>query len=211
MDASVGGATFDLYSSVDQGNNTGWNFLAPTYKTFPDTTITPGPQTCYEATETIITGGSGNTFVVQSGGNVKMIAGYLIQFLPGTSINPGAYLKAYITPYGFFCDTISTMPAAEKATAEIPQDQYPDDFLDDSFFRIYPNPSTGKFTLELKEAGESPDIAIEIYTLMGEKVAKLDMQTSLSYQINLIDRQPGIYLVRVMQNQRIGIKKLIKQ
>ena len=209
--AAIGGATFDLYSSVDISNNTGWNFLAATYYTFPNTIITPGPETCYEATETITVAGSGNTFVIQSGGNVKMIAGYLIQFLPGTSINPGAYLNAYITPYGFFCDTTSTMPMAEDMLAEIPLDQFTDNFNEGSFFRIYPNPSSGLFTLELNEADDSSETAIEIYTLMGERIAKIDRQTSLIYQLNLSGRQPGIYVIKVRQNQRTGIEKLIKQ
>ena len=140
-----------------------------------------------------------------------MIAGYLIEFLPGTTINPGAYLNAYITPYGFFCDTVSTMPGANKMSGEILQDQFTENFNEDSFFRIYPNPSTGIFTLELKEVAESSDIAIEIYSLIGEKIAKLNMYTSLTYQINLTDRLPGIYLVKVMQNKKIGTIKLIKQ
>jgi len=103
------------------------------------------------------------------------------------------------------------MPIAYKGSGEITQDQLDVSFLEDSFFRIYPNPSTGIFTLELEEVAEFSDIVIEIYTLMGEKITKLNTYTSLTYQINLTDRLPGIYLVKVMQNKKIGSIKLIKQ
>ena len=209
---ATGGATFDLYSSTDNGNNTGWNFLAGTYYVFPNTTITPGPQQCYEATETITVAGSGKTFTVQNGGSVKLIAGNLIEFLPGTSVVAGGYMNAYITPYGFFCDTLSTMPIAPQNTfTEIQEDALISDGWNNAFFRIYPNPTNGIFTLEMKEVKDQADISIEISNLMGECVVKSDMPASPSYQIDLTGKQRGVYLVRVVLDNRMEVKKLIKQ
>jgi hypothetical protein len=141
-----------------------------------------------------------------------LIAGYKVQLLEGTRVYSGGYLQASITPYGFFCDTLSTMPGAfPDVIAKGPEDANLVNHRDDLFFRIYPNPSGGIFTLEMKEAGNSSGISIEITTLMGEMIAKVDMQSGRSYQINLADRQPGIYLVRVMQSDKTGIAKLIRQ
>jgi len=209
---ATGGATFNLYSSTDQGNNTGWNFLAPTYLDLPSTTITPGPEVCYEATETITVGGGGDTFIVQNGGSVKLIAGYRVHLLPGTWVHSGGYLNAYCTPYGFFCDTVSTMPSPPlDLSEEVTFNQLPVDLQEDSFFRIYPNPSDGVFTLELKDSEGSANIAIELTTLMGERIAKKDMPAFSTYQINLSERPPGIYLLKVRQNNKLDVKKLIKQ
>jgi hypothetical protein len=210
--AATGGSTFNVYSSVNLGNNTGWNFLAPTFMTFPDTTITPGPTVCYEATETITLGGDGKTFIVQNGGGVKLIAGFMVRLLPGTTVFSGGNMHAYITPYGFFCDTISTLPGAPpEVTMEVTDDQFPVSYSNDSFFRIYPNPSSGIFTLELKETGESSGIEIEISTLTGERIVKLNMHIGMIYQIDLADRQKGMYLIRLTHNNRTDIEKLIKQ
>jgi len=204
---ATGGAIFNLYSSTDQGNNNGWNFLAPTYEDLPSTTITPGPEVCYEATETITVGGGGDTFIVQNGGSVKLIAGYKVIMLPGTRVHSGGYLHAYCTPYGFFCDTTSTMPIPPL---DLNEEIYSNPQNDD-FFRIYPNPSTGVFTLELTEGQEPNGIFIEISTLMGERIFKTDMPSHRTYQINLAERPPGIYIIKVKQNDRIGIEKLMKQ
>jgi len=212
MAATGGSAPFNLYSSVNNGNNVGWNFLSGTNLTLPSTTITPGPPVCYEATEIITVGGGGNTFVVQNGGSAKLIAGFKVQLLRGTRIHHGGYLNAYITPDGFFCDTVSTMPMPPPDIATgAPDDQLFDDDPDNSFFRLYPNPTAGLFTLELKEKGVAAGVEIEITSLMGERITKRDMPSGSSYQIDLTGKQPGIYLVRVIQDNRIGIRKLIKQ
>jgi len=210
--AATGSATFDLYSSTDQGNNTGWNFLAPTYDDLPSTTITTGSDECYEATETITVGGGGDTFIIQAGGIAKLIAGYKVHLLPGTRVHSGGYLHAYCTPYGFFCDTVSTMPTPLlDINEEVPFDQLLSDNQDNNFFRIYPNPSTGVFTLELIEDIESKDITIEISTLMGETITKTEISAHRTYQINLAEKPPGIYLIKVRLNNKISVGKLMKQ
>ncbi len=209
--SAVGGATFNLYSSNNLGNNTGWNFLAPTSLALPGTTISPGAPVCYEATETITVGGSGATFTVQNGGSVRLIAGALVHFLPGTRVFPGGYLNAYCTPYGFFCDTLSTMPIFVDHLTDVQDNMPVVNSADDSFFRIYPNPSDGVFTLELLGNGEATGSTLEIMTLMGERIVQVNNMTSRIYQINLTDRQHGVYLLRVSQNNRIGFEKLIKK
>jgi len=210
--AATGGATFDLYSSTDNGNNTGWNFLSPTYLTFPSTTITPGPQQCYEATETITTGGSGNTFIVQNGGNVKLIAGYMVKMLPGTRVYPGGYMWAYITPHGFFCDTVSTMPMAPPdVTTGIPEDQFLTDHRDNSFFRIYPNPTSGVFTLELKDQNNKDRIHVTAYGIYGNIIFQEELAGGTKHEFSLAGKSAGMYFIRVVNGEQNQTKILVKR
>ncbi|MBE0661777.1 MAG: hypothetical protein IH597_04850 [Bacteroidales bacterium] len=206
---ATGGATFDLYSSVDNGNNVGWNFLAGTYDELVGITISNAQTECYEATEVITVGGT-NHFIVQNGGNATLIAGYKIELLPGTRVFSGGHLQAFITPYGFFCDTISTMLASDLV-GQLAEEQFPSMIKKDFFFHIFPNPTTGKFTLELKEFNESSAIVIEINSIVGERIIRQELPAASQYQVDLSPYQPGIYLVRVIQGKEAGVLKVAKQ
>jgi hypothetical protein len=206
---ATGGATFDLYSSVDNGNNIGWNFLAGTYDELTGITISNLDEECYEATEIITVGGTDH-FTVQDGGSATLIAGYKIELLPGTRVHNGGSLHAYITPYGFFCDTISTMLASDLVE-EIAEEPFPALIKEGFFFNIFPNPTTGLFTLELYEFDEFNAIIIEISSMLGESIIRQEMPAAAQYRIDLSRYHPGIYLVRVIQGKEAGVLKVVKK
>jgi hypothetical protein len=43
----------------------------------------------------------------------------------------------------------------------------------ESFFKVYPNPTTGMFTLELSEIAST--VTVEIYGVMGEQILKQEV------------------------------------
>jgi hypothetical protein len=80
------------------------------------------------------------------------------------------------------------------------------DFMaNDDNFNVYPNPSSGKFTI----SSESAIRAIEIYNLLGERVyidSKFNDQTS--YEINLSSQVKGIYIINIYVEQFMKSKKI---
>ena len=207
--AATGGATFNLYSSVDNGNNIGWNFLDPTYEDLAGITISDQETECWEATEIITVGGTDH-FTVQNGGSATLIAGYKIELLPGTRVFSGGRLHAYITPYGFFCDTITTMLASDFVE-EVAKEQFPTVLKEGLFFNIFPNPTTGLFTLELKEFDEFSAITVEISSMLGERIIRQELPAAVQYQIDISRHQPGIYMVRVIQGKEAGVLKVVRR
>lgn len=62
--------------------------------------IVNGETACYGAYQTITLAGGSSTFQVQSGGNTTLIAGQKVSMLPGTTVQSGGHLWAYITTSG---------------------------------------------------------------------------------------------------------------
>lgn len=72
-----------------------------------------------------------------------------------------------------------------------------------SDFKIYPNPSSGKFIIEIQN--NQKDLNIEIYNVIGEKV----LQQQTSKEIDLSDSPRGIYFIRVYEGEKIYTRKII--
>jgi plastocyanin len=87
-------------------------------------------------------------------------------------------------------------------------------------FNIFPNPTDGKFTLQFNgldgKTGSwnrsTPHTTVEMYNILGEKVADLsDLITSSSNEINMSSVPDGIYFIRMDDNNTIYTEKLIKR
>ncbi|MBE0663292.1 MAG: T9SS type A sorting domain-containing protein [Bacteroidales bacterium] len=171
-------------------------------------TVPGGQTTCYEAAQTITTAGAGTTFIAQNGAVVYLIAGQNIIMKDGTHFKNGSYVHAYIDQTGEYCSN----PKAIVFEQEPLPNPLPFEIAEkDSFFKVYPNPNTGQFTLELSEFSEISTIKVEIFSLIGESIMNVELPELKQYLFDLSDRQPGIYLIKVMQGSDIGVEKLIKQ
>ncbi len=74
-------------------------------------------------------------------------------------------------------------------------------------FDIYPNPTFGKFTIEL----EKPDKAnITIYNIAGKKVFNKHYTSNELIEINL-DAPNGLYFIKVETDKGVFTEKIIKQ
>jgi hypothetical protein len=121
-------------------------------------TVQEGESRCYEGVETIVTGGDGTYFRVESGATVNLVAEQTVTMRAGTHFKHGSGVHVLIGPGGTYCLNHMLKTAANVQQADVQQQELPP-FGD--FYRIYPNPTSGVFTLELKEAGLSSQISVE--------------------------------------------------
>ncbi len=92
---------------------------------------------------------------------------------------------------------------------------------DDYSIRIFPNPSNGKFTIQLSEVGSQS--SVEIYNMLGEKIASSNSSKGgeiyslplggKGWALDISSEPAGIYLYRVISENGkcIGSGKLIIQ
>lgn len=149
MSYSIGQVEYLAYTSaqgsISLGLQQSW-FIVPKILEIPAMTIITGENLCFDATETVIVAGNGKHFIVESGAHADIIAGTNIMIKEGTVVEYGASLHAYISD--IMCDQQPSMLSAD--IENLPASELnPETFNESSFFRVYPNPTTGDFTLEL--------------------------------------------------------------
>ncbi len=168
--------------------------------------IPNGRTICYDAIQTIFVAGCENTFLVQNGGSATFIAGQNIHYLPGTKVESGGYLHGSITTTGEFCGsmhpTIPIVIAGENDNPSVPAL---------SFFKVYPNPTDGKFTVEYVGNSKVGKIYVEIYGMKGDKLLSKEFQGERMHEFSLENRPTGIYLVRIVNEENTTMVRLIKQ
>ena len=167
-------------------------------------TVGNAQSPCYDAIQSIIVAGSGTTFIVQDGGSVIMVAGHNIQYLTGTHIMHGGEMHGYITTNGQYCGakSVSMVPFTEGDPGNRPAYNKP-------FFRVYPNPTTGTFTLELTGIQSEP-VDVEIYGMRGEKVLSEVTAGSGKHEFSLSEKPAGIYFIKVVAGEHLETFKLVK-
>ena len=168
--------------------------------------VTPGPPVCFNAMQTIFVAGSGTAFMVQPGGNATMIAGSKILYQPFTKVFQGGYMHGYIAPGGPFCSL--TKNASIVTVAEGEGEKCP--VTDKTFFRIYPNPTTGNFALEWKGAEKYFKVRAEIFNMMGEKVLSQELYGEPMHEFIFDDMPAGLYFIKLTTANYGGTIKLIK-
>ncbi|MCX6303631.1 MAG: PKD domain-containing protein [Bacteroidetes bacterium] len=167
-----------------------------------DITIT-GTQ-CFDALQTIEVAGNGTSFIVPNGSYATMVAGQNILFYPGTYVEEGGYLYGYIAPVGPWCMAPSIATATGGTNG-------PPSAMDQSFYRIYPNPTTGKFMFEINSAENTEKYVVEIYDMKGQKIFSSDLTDVRKHEFSLTGKPAGIYLIRVINEKNPGTVRIIKQ
>jgi hypothetical protein len=79
-----------------------------------------------------------------------------------------------------------------------------------SLFRIYPNPTSGNFTLELSGDVESHPSTVEIYSMSGVKLVTREITGMRKIDFSVSNMLPGIYFIHVLSGNNSGTSKLIK-
>ena len=81
----------------------------------------------------------------------------------------------------------------------------------ENLFKVYPNPTTGAFTLELNGLDEREKIRVDIYGMKGESVFSTELSGATKHELTLSGKPAGIYLVKVSSNKTIGVARIVRQ
>jgi hypothetical protein len=211
----VGSATFQFAFAV---NGYSWNIGTwqidditltgngpPATRTIQNETVINGQTTCYDATQTITVAGSGTTFIVESGGSATLIAGLSIDYLPGTWVKTGGHMIGKITTDDSYCGA----KAASIVTAGEGELKNPI-LVEKPGFRLFPNPTTGNFRLELTGDHQTKLIRVEIFGMRGEKVLSETLSGETVHEFSVSDIPEGIYIVKVVAGETVFTSKLIR-
>jgi len=81
----------------------------------------------------------------------------------------------------------------------------------EDLFRIYPNPTTGEFTVEMSGASDCSRTIVRIHSLMGKEIFRQEITGLSKAKFSLRDKPVGIYLVNVLCDDKSKTVKIIKQ
>ena len=168
-------------------------------------TVADGQVVCYNAMEVITVAGNGTTFTIGSDGSATMIAGQKILYEPGTLVISGGYMHGMIATNNQYCGGLApSMVTRTSVTESTP------DIQAGSTFKVYPNPTTGNFTIEANGTQESGVTTVNVYTLNGVMVLSGSLQDENRHTFSASALVPGIYLIRMTSGNHTQISKLIK-
>ena len=80
-----------------------------------------------------------------------------------------------------------------------------------SEYKLYPNPTSHDFNASIT-LEQSSDISIEVFNLLGQKIARFDHKGTVgenTIPVNLQNCKPGIYFVKVKAGNSESTQKLI--
>jgi hypothetical protein len=78
------------------------------------------------------------------------------------------------------------------------------------FFSLYPNPTAGGFSLELRGLDETAELKVEIYGIFGDRVFSAVLNGKRKYDFSLAEKPVGVYFIRVVSGKHAGTGKIIK-
>ena len=182
-----------------------------------DIAIADGVNICFDALQTITVAGAGHTFVVQPGGSATFIAGQNILYLPGTTVQPGGYMHGHITQNAEYCWSVEpAIPNTERQSTkyEVQSTKYEvrsTKYSDNDLYRVFPNPTDGKFTVEYIGNSQPGTIHVEIYGMKGERILTKEMTEVRKQEFSLEGRAEGIYLVRIIAEEATRTVRVLKR
>ena len=191
----------------------------PTVQYAQNQAVYNGVSWCWDATSDLNVAGWGSIFWVLSGGNADLIAGNSIHLYAGTVVAPGGHLHAQITdqycgyyhPPAFIAVATNTTEDMNETQNNLePLGSVTDKSINSSHFRVYPNPTTGKFKIEYTKPENDAEVKFQIFTLLGELVATPSVNIGGTIEVDLSAQNPGIYVIRMNTGVKPEYLKVVK-
>ena len=174
--------------------------------TVQNVTVSNGQSECYNALDTITVAGGVTIFIVETGGSATFIAGKSIFYNPGTRVDNGGHMLGKIAPSGPFCGDgmplVAANPTGQEETTINP--------IAETFFSIYPNPTSGNFTLIQTGSKQYGNIQVEICSMRGERIMKEIMIGEKRHEFIMADVPTGLYFVKIIADDYTETIKVMK-
>lgn len=149
----------------------------------------------------------GPSTTLTSGANVELISSHHIKLQAGMKNISGSKLHAYISSQGpcgsgpmraaNFPDPQNVI-SSEKTTS-----------LENFDFRVVPNPNNGNFKIIYKTGFKNP-CSVAIYNMTGYLLYENNSPDEYEVNLNLNSIPHGLYFVKLKYNEKLCVKKLIK-
>jgi M6 family metalloprotease-like protein len=168
-----------------------------------------GFSQCYNANQQIVVGGGRGTIEFFPYASATFIAGSSVRFLPGFHAHEMSQIHAYITTENAFCNSGTGggglgMPEKSVSISTTLEGEIS---IQPMSFKVYPNPSNGRFTVEVNEEGTNSEITI--YNIIGAKVGKPFRADGQLTSIDLNPLEKGIYFIAVSNGKSRQIRKIV--
>lgn len=177
--------------------------VTPENRTVQDVTVANGNSECYDASQTITVAGGGTSFIVQPGGEATFIAGQRINYLPGTVVQSGGYMLGRIAPGGPYCGVYESPMTRVEAVKSF-------DVENQQEIRVYPNPTSGKARVIIPPGIDRSGNVLEVYNFSGARIISADIDPKREAEIDLTAEPAGIYLIRVITDEKIFSTRLVR-
>jgi hypothetical protein len=138
---------------------------------------------------------------VAAGGSTTIIAGSSIKLMDGTTVQADGYLHAFITTDGTYC-------GQQAKQGDTPEEELA---ATGSFFKVYPNPTSGAFTVEINGDETITNARVMIYSMMGKKIGEVQMGDNAKKELSIAGQTSGIYLISVVKDDKAGTVKIIRK
>lgn len=168
-------------------------------------------DTCFAAVDKIIVAGDETLFEVTGNGSVNLVAGQRIFFFPHTIVSSGGYLHAWIDETGNYCNQAPALPSVTQTPDFIAEPDAPESSQEQLSLIIFPNPTSGLFSLKAGVYFDGTNSSAEVYTLLGEKIFSVSLDGQKSSVFDLSNYPAGVYLVRVISATGSGYTKIVKR
>jgi hypothetical protein len=169
----------------------------------------PSPMSlCFEALNTITVAGPAPAlpFTVSTGASATMIAGVKISYLQGTTVQPGGYMHGYITTTNSYC---GSLPPAMVSVIAGEEGIVTNQEASSRAFAIYPNPTTGVFTLQHNSDDLAGNVQVELFDMRGNSLLSVSYEDERNHLFTLEDLPAGLYFLKVVSGERVESFKLI--
>lgn len=174
-------------------------------------TIITNTDVCFGAINSIIIAGNGSLVTLEDGSLVNFIAGQSIRFLPGFYAQKGSYMDAFITTDNLFCDReqVNAIVALEKSnTTEFEETSVISDLTTkEDFFKVYPNPNNGTFTVESIKLYDFTKV--QVFTTLGRIIYSQNVENKNRLEVSIPYVTQGIYFIRITNSEKCLSAKIV--